>query len=283
MLKESRVTMKKLFEGYLLVSDLDGTLLDENKQISKQNQEAIEYFVREGGHFTIATGRRTSFAYQAVKELPITLPVILYNGALLYEYSSQKALKFHYLEEEGKKLVTTLAKKYENVGVHFYIEEEVCLYQEAKSIAFELKDRANFLSFDESMLQEGKYKNWRKIFFLGKIEEIDVLEEDLATNYAHLEIARSGEYSVEILPKGVSKGRMLEVLTKEYGIDPQKVIAIGDNMNDEQMLLFAGHGFVVENADARLKQKITKVAPHHNQHAIEYVVKEMAKLLDSGM
>ena len=49
--------MEKIFEGYLLVSDMDGTLLNSEKKISKENLNAIDYFVKEGGTFTVATGR----------------------------------------------------------------------------------------------------------------------------------------------------------------------------------------------------------------------------------
>lgn len=49
--------MKKIFDGYTLVSDMDGTLINSNKEISKENLDAIKYFVNNGGKFTVATGR----------------------------------------------------------------------------------------------------------------------------------------------------------------------------------------------------------------------------------
>ena len=66
-----------------LITDMDGTLLPENKILSDRDKSAIKRFRKDGGKFTIATGRTLQSALKYIKELEIDLPVILYNGSLL--------------------------------------------------------------------------------------------------------------------------------------------------------------------------------------------------------
>lgn len=74
------------FNGVLLVSDFDDTLYGEDMRITRENVEALTYFTREGGTFTVATGRaRPNFAPHA-SHIPINAPVILSNGSALYDF-----------------------------------------------------------------------------------------------------------------------------------------------------------------------------------------------------
>ena len=72
--------MKRKFDGYVIVSDLDGTLLDNNKNISKENLEAINYFTENGGKFTVATGRVIEATEEYLSKIEINFPIIVYNG-----------------------------------------------------------------------------------------------------------------------------------------------------------------------------------------------------------
>ena len=65
--------MKK-FEGMILACDMDGTLLDSNHRISPKNQQALDYFVEEGGRFTLATGRTFRAIQQYIPQLPFNAP-----------------------------------------------------------------------------------------------------------------------------------------------------------------------------------------------------------------
>ena len=82
------------FRGVLLATDYDDTLYSTNATISPENRQAIEYFVAEGGKFCISTGRSyINFAIQMEKErLPVNAPVILSNGASIYDFATEKSL-----------------------------------------------------------------------------------------------------------------------------------------------------------------------------------------------
>ena len=82
------------FDGVLLVSDFDDTLYDHNLTVNDRNHRAIEYFLEQGGRFTIATGRaHRTFTPQIEKErLILNAPAVLSNGASIYDYQADRPL-----------------------------------------------------------------------------------------------------------------------------------------------------------------------------------------------
>ena len=66
-----------IFDGYLLVSDMDGTLLNSKGKLSEENKNAIEYFVDNGGEFTLATGRMLPSIKRHIHKMKVTLPVMI--------------------------------------------------------------------------------------------------------------------------------------------------------------------------------------------------------------
>ncbi|MFC2606911.1 MAG: HAD family hydrolase [Selenomonas sp.] len=82
----------KPYEQYMLISDLDGTIVPHGKAISAANAEAIRAFVAGGGLFGIATGRTPEAAGGYVRGLPITAPSIFFNGSMLYDWQERKVL-----------------------------------------------------------------------------------------------------------------------------------------------------------------------------------------------
>ena len=74
------------FDGYLLVSDLDGTLIGRDHSVSDENVMAIREFVAEGGRFLGATGRTELNVTPYTVGIPLSSPWILYNGAAIYDW-----------------------------------------------------------------------------------------------------------------------------------------------------------------------------------------------------
>ncbi len=93
--------MKK-FEGMILACDMDGTLLDNNRQISTRNQQALCYFTQEGGRFSLATGRAPQAIERYIPQLPFNAPYSLLNGSLILdETASRAALRGYAGEYKG--------------------------------------------------------------------------------------------------------------------------------------------------------------------------------------
>ena len=78
------------FRGYTLISDLDGTLLDDNKKISDGNLEAISYFQSKGGKFALATGRAPLRAAMFKNIVKTDIPSIFLNGILISDFHTDE-------------------------------------------------------------------------------------------------------------------------------------------------------------------------------------------------
>ena len=89
----------KTFEGVMLISDMDGTLLNKDGNISEKNIEAIREFVSLGGRFTVATGRMKKGVEKFLDRLPINAPAIIFNGSSIYDFSKEEEIYAKTLEK----------------------------------------------------------------------------------------------------------------------------------------------------------------------------------------
>lgn len=262
--------MKKTFEGYLLVSDMDGTLLNSKGEISERNKKAIEYFVENGGVFTIATGRMRDSVRGFLCDLQVGLPIIIYNGAKIYDFKSEKALHEDSIIDERKEIVKKILDKYPTLGIEVFSDEVDYIVRRCK-----YTDRLGTSVCDtvSELPQDFYEKKWTKILILGERHELDELEDNFNRICDKATAIRSGEVFLEIVPDFTSKGEALKKLIKEYKIDPSKVIAVGDNMNDKEMLQVAQFGFGISNGEKRLVESAKYKAPSNDEDAIDYIVK----------
>ncbi len=267
--------MSKKFEGYLLVTDIDGTLLNDKGKISKANKEAIAYFMSEGGRFTIATGRMTPSAKNIVYPLKINFPAILYNGCKIYDYNKDQTLYQTFLEEERKQIVKILKEEQAYLGIEFYIDENVYIYKACK---YSYRFSRQGYDVIRQIKPEVWERKWTKILLIGEEQEMDYLESIFYETYDTGLVIRSGARYLEIVPQYSTKGAALNYLTNLYAIDKSKVIAVGDNMNDIDLLENAAYGFCVESGAKRLLERARHFAPSNNEDAISYVIKWIERL-----
>ncbi|MDS0525376.1 HAD family hydrolase [Clostridium sp. SHJSY1] len=266
--------MKEIFEGYLLVSDMDGTLLNSKKEISKENKEAIKYFVEEGGKFTVATGRMLSSVEEFIEELNIDIPAILHNGAKIYDYEKEKVISEHFIENHRKKAIKKVYEENPHIGIEIFSDEVVYIYRSCDLTKRYKKHNYNVIyDFPKDIWE----KDWIKVLLIGTEEELDALEKEYKMKYDEGNAFRSGSNYFDIVANGVTKGRALKELIERYNMDSTKVVAVGDNMNDIEMLETASYGFCIKTGAERVLEKAKHIAPSNDNNPIDYVIKFMEK------
>ena len=124
--------MKGKFSGYLLVSDMDATLLCDDHSISEKNRQAIEYFIENGGRFTVATGRMVEAVRAYLPKFSINAPAVLHNGAKIYDYDTDKPLFERFIEEERKQAIRRVYEDFPDVGLEVYSDEIVYVYRKCE-------------------------------------------------------------------------------------------------------------------------------------------------------
>lgn len=256
-----------IFDGIILVSDMDGTIINSDKKISERDKKAINYFKENGGLFTIATGRMLPSANRYTLDLDLSLPIILYNGGKIYDYKEEKTLKEYYLEEHRKEIINKLMEN-DNIGIEVYSDENIYVFKQCS-----LTKRFSKLGYDVIYdIDESVWKKqWIKILIVGQKEIID----DFEKNFKEFDIEiplRSAEKYLEIVPKYTSKAKALEELLNLKNLKEYKVVAVGDNMNDIDLIEKADYGFAVKNATDRLLKKAKLIAPSKDDSPIEYIV-----------
>ncbi len=268
--------MDKIFEGYILASDMDGTLINSNKEVSKENRKAIKYFVDNGGLFTLATGRMVQAVRGFVDDLSIECPVMLHNGAKIYDFRNGQVIKEHFIEEERKKAIKRFYENNPHIGIEIFANEIAYVYRRCEFT--KRYDSHKDYKVVYGLPDEVWNEKWVKVLLIGEKEELDAAEKDFKENYDKGNNSfRSGTNYLDIVANGISKGRSLEELVNALKFNPEKVLAVGDNMNDVEMIEYANYGFCVENGLSIVKEKADFIAPSNDEDAIAYIIKWLEK------
>lgn len=258
------------FCGKLLVCDMDGTLLNQENLVSKENKDAIEYFVRGGGKFSLATGRSANGIKEYVNSLPVNVPVILMNGAQIYDFQQDRVIWKSGLEEDIDSVLKNLINEFPGLGIEVFNDNGVQILRK--------NDVTEWHRHKESIMPgvfgfEDIPKPWYKIVLAWDNSSLKRVEEFLRGKTGTSRSVFAEEVFLDLLNHKTSKGAALKHLAGLLEIPSDHVIAMGDNLNDLEMIEFAGTGVAVENANHMLKKSAQLCTVSHNSHAVAHVVR----------
>lgn len=268
--------MKK-FEGILMVSDLDGTLLRNDKSISEENLRAIEYFKSNGGTFAFVTGRIPSGAKRIFDIVKPNAPCGCINGGGIYDYENEKMLWCDALSDDVYDLVEYIEKNNSSIGIEVNSYYKIFFCQKNSSTEKHRKNE-NFPDL------EARYRDIKepiaKILFADEDEENLLKVIKMLKTYPKAnkyDFIRSDKEYYEILPKGASKGNVMVKLAEILGIDIKNTISVGDNDNDVSMLKSAKVGFAVANATEDAKASADFITVSNEDNAIAKIIYDLDK------
>lgn len=258
----------------LLALDLDGTLLDSRSQISERNRIAIDNARGQGVHVALVTGRRFRDSRPVALELGLDVPLISHNGALTKHAATLQTVCVLPLPVEGAREALQIGREagadallsddHEGLGVlvydhlrggntaaHKYLSWARRIHGEeegAKAVQ-QVASIEDYLDHDPIHLS-----------FSGGCAEMDQLEDALKTELGSTVKILSTKYLeqdftlIDIINPTASKGAGVAAAAAELGVAREDIMAIGDNYNDLEMLLFAGTGVVMANAPLSLRE-----------------------------
>ncbi len=263
------------FDGILICSDLDGTLLRDDKTISCENIEAIEYFKREGGYFTFVTGRMPNFVEDIACQVKPNVPIGCVNGGGLYDCQEKKYLWTSVMPDGVMDVVKSIDERLPEVGI------QTCTFEKT----YFSKDNITMQRFREITNAENIVCHYEKVtepiakilFGCERDEDIIKIKEiiekhPLADKFDFISAEKN---LCEILPKGIGKGRAIENLCKHLNIDAAKTIAVGDYNNDISMFKAAGTGIAVSNACKEALDAADYITVSNEEHAIAKVISDL--------
>jgi len=269
--------------SYKLVAiDLDGTLLSDEKTVPDTTVELIREAHKRGVAFTIATGRMSRGALRYAEQLGIDIPIITYNGAVIRSPMSGCVYREHKLPAVGAAQAVTLLKD-QPVLRYVFLEDEVYTdtpHDWTDRYAGLLGVEMNFVGDVLELLSEDPTMLVFMVPVMKAIELTELLKSGLDSQ---VRITNSTEWFLDVLSAKASKGLALKQLAEHLGIAHEEVIAIGDNLNDVEMIEYAGLGVAVANATDGLKSVADYITEGPLAEGVEEVIiKHILSDTDNG-
>lgn len=262
----------------LIASDMDGTLLNSDHKIPKENIELIKFAQKNGIQFVVATGRAYYEALPALNDENIKCDVISFNGGIIYDKNGNiinitpmKLKDLYYTIEILKSLEISYQLYTKNTIYTNSIETDITAYIDLI--------RSNGEEPNEQHLRQEA----RNRLALGHITEVDNIElylnqennpaikvigisndleklkhaTELLSGNDNISVTSSGANNVEIMDKKATKGEALKIVADIHDINLRNAIAIGDNLNDQAMLDIVEYSIAMKNGNKDL-QKTSK-------------------------
>lgn len=263
------------FNGILICTDLDGTLLRNDNTISAENLNAIEYFKREGGTFTFITGRMPFFVSDIYNSVKPNAPFGCINGGGLYDYHKQEYIWKSIMPDGVFELVKCVDEKFPDIGIQVNTFYKTYFCKENQTMKkFRKSTNLPNLTCHYGEVKESIAKI---IFGSEKDEEILHIKETLMAHPLAIgfDFIRSEKTLFEILPKGIGKGTAIKNLTKHLNMNINKTIAIGDYNNDISMFDTAKIGIAVSNACKEALAAADYITVSNEENAVAKVIYDL--------
>ena len=268
----------------LLAIDIDGTLVNSHNELTEPTRQAVLRAKRAGVELVLATGRRYSRTLPLVEPLELNVPLITASGALIKRAEDHQTLfRAEFLPGVLQRCLDVLA----GAG------HEMVLYADTYDAGFDFYCRgtpdqrpelveffernAGFERITPNLMTEPPAGIFGG-FAMGTRAEMQALHHELDRHLPELlyvHVLRSPRYTgfmCEIAPFGVSKWTGVYRLAEQWGIRPDEICAVGDDVNDLPMVLAAGLGVAMENGVPELKAVANRIAPSNDRDGLVQVV-----------
>ncbi|MDE6089047.1 MAG: HAD-IIB family hydrolase [Oscillospiraceae bacterium] len=236
---------------YCIITDLDGTFLPHSKIPLEQDLLAVQEFEKAGGMFTIATGRTVQACQQYLDILKMRHPVIVFNGAMIYDPTSEEMPLLKILPEQAKQMTETVLREMPHVGIEVLCEHQTWVIHNTQIEQEHVKVCGIVPEYGSIRDVAGK---WLKVLFSMSPEDMPEFVAYIAgKNYQNqVDFVGSDKKFYEMLPTGVSKGSALMAYRELF--PDKKLIAVGDYDNDIAMLKAADFAVCPANAVDSVKE-----------------------------
>lgn len=278
----------------LVAIDLDGTLLTSTGEVSENTRNALKKAKEQGIEIILASGRPISSTKSLAIELGVDNYLISGNGAAVYDIKKQKIIYDRFLNKEQVLKIAKLCEE-NSFFYNVYTEDEVIANSLNYNILFYYKENIKKIeekrthinivqNIAEYIKQSGKEKFLKitvcdesKFIFnsiIKKLKEIDGIDV-LEVEYMSRKKIKDGTddvdiqyYYTEITNQNVNKWTAIEFVLEKLNLEPKDVVAIGDNMNDIEMIKGAALGIVMGNSNPKMKEIADIIVGDNNSEGV---------------
>ena len=272
-----------IFSGCLFACDIDGTLMSSGK-INQRNIEKIEYFMSEGGYFSLSTGRTVGAVGPVLDKIKRVSPSVVANGCMIYDYENKKTLDELFLPENEYYIAKKVLDMGLNVGIEAHSGEKILTIKETQ----ETRDHQEYewISGENVSFEEASKYRWNKVvYFFDNEKELALVKAMIAKEKAVSAFSdtsavisgRKRKY-YEQFPAGVSKASELDKLKNILKIEKGCYFAMGDYYNDLEMIKNADISAVPEDTPDDIKAYADYIAGSCEDGAVADFIDYLTKI-----
>lgn len=260
----------------LVAIDMDGTLFDDNKNVSEDVAIAISAAQKRGVKIVLCTGRPLHGVVPTLEKLNLMEEgnySITYNGALVQHNSNNQVIFRRTLSRDELCEVEKLSRE---IGVHFHFLDMERVYTTNRDISPYTIRECFMNGLPLRYVTAEEVDPAMDILKMMMIDQGEILSEAIkkipAGYFERYTILRSERFFLEWLNKDASKGKAVAHLAQHLNIPQNEIMAIGDNENDSDMITYAGIGVAMGNAVEPIKQISDFITKTNNQHGVAHAI-----------
>lgn len=256
----------------ILAFDMDGTLLNSEKMVTRGTSLELERLNKEGIKIVLSSGRLYKSIEAYSKILPFKCSILATNGGVVTDEEGKRVYEKS-IDKEAFVKVINLLYDYK-MNFHFYGVNEFYRLKGTTSlnnysrVPKDIKDTIEIVEYDNigQVVESAENNAYFKVLL---VEDDKKYLEEVRTELKKIEgvkISSSWHNNIEIVPYGVNKATSLGYLCKNYGLELENMMSFGDNNNDIEMIESSKVGVAMNNATNELKQKADFVTDYDNDH-----------------
>ncbi|MBQ8965599.1 HAD-IIB family hydrolase [Ruminococcus sp.] len=267
----------------LFISDLDGTLLDKNAELTKSSADILNRLIKKGMAFTAATARTYASAGKILAGLDLRLPVILMNGVLIFDPVTKTYPVVHKIPDEKKDIILALRDSLGLSPFMYLMEEDGMHTAYDRLINKSMEDfhdervRRYYKSFTKAKRLEDVAGSVIYFCFIDTRDRLEPMRAALPqteglgmTFYPDI---YGDDWYLEVFSSRASKSSGVHWLRDKYGFE--KITAFGDNLNDLSMFAEADVRIAVSNAAEELKAQADRVIGANTEDGVAEYLREV--------
>ncbi len=240
---------------YLIALDMDGTLLNNNNQISNLTKNYLIKLASQGHKIIISSGRPIRGIISYYKELKLNTPIICYNGAYIYpgkENIEEYCFSFSY--KLIKQIINDITYEYID-NIILETNDDIYLLHEDKTLEPYFSTQG--MNVHIGLIENNLFQDTMTMLIKVKDPKYNPIIEQAINKYDNIKLRFwSGEWLKisEIYHINTNKGKALEKIAEYYNINKEHIIAFGDADNDIELLKYAGISVAMKNGEEKIKE-----------------------------
>ena len=270
------------FKNVLLASDFDNTLVytqgalergEDIPPMSARNRAAVEYFMKNGGYFTVSTGRALPAFAPFAPALPLNAPCVIGNGAAIYDFAKNEYVETAFLDAAIYDHVEVLLARFPTLCFEVYHDDRRIHVLHPNEFSRNHEHLTRTGTMEVQSFREVDLPIIKLLFEEEKplLDEVYRFIRSQSWSECY-ELIFSSDHLLELTRRGATKGGMILKLAKLLGVARKDIYCVGDHNNDIPMLEISAIGFAPENATDAVKASGAHIVCHCRDGALADVV-----------